>query len=477
MENAREKQAKNRVLHPMEARGKWATRRTWIQGLLVAFFLAVPWITIGGKPLLLLDVLERRFTVFGILFRAHDTPLIFLLIIGFLLSFALLTALFGRVWCGWACPQTVFIELVFRRIERWTEGSASVRRKNETLPMTSSLFFRRSLKWFLWTCVAATISHSFVAVFTGPERLGEMIAAGPSESPLAFGIAAFMTLLFLFDFGWFKEQFCVVVCPYGRIQSLFQDRQTRTVLYDVNRGEPRGAKRAANAMPTGDCVDCFRCVGVCPTGIDIRNGSSQLECIACTACMDACDDVMARLKRPLGLIRYASIDETSTTPAPTDSTSGSNPAPSSGRVSPRAIAYGAGVAIAMSALIFFLADRKTALIEVFKTRGAPFITLESSEGEERFANLFMSEVSNQSDRAIEIEFKPLEGNGIELIMPNNPVRLESGAFLKNPFTIRFPRSALSNGKAQGALNAFVRDAENGETLQETRKELSIVGPF
>jgi cytochrome c oxidase accessory protein FixG len=467
------------VVHPAEVRGKWRNRRVAVRFLLVVFFLAVPWIRIAGKPLLALDLPGRTLIVAGALFRAHDAPMLLLLSLTFLLGFALLTALYGRVWCGWACPQTVFIEGLFRRIERGVEGNAFERRKLAGRPVSERLG-KLVVKWSLYLAAASLIAHSVLAFVLGPETLRAMIAEGPSASPAAFGFAMFVTALALADFGWFREQFCIFICPYGRIQSIFQDRATRTVTYDARRGEPRAKIRsktpafAPDALPaasgefppkSGDCVDCRRCVTACPTGIDIRNGSSQLECIACTACMDACDDVMFRLGRERGLIRYASEEEIAGEARPRS------------RLRGRALAYHALLAVSVGSLGFLLGGRKMAMVEIFKTRGEPFVELRDGDAAAPYANLFMAELSNQTGEPIEIELS-LEGAG-SLVMPNNPVRLAPGEYLRNPFTVRFAKSALSLGRGKAVVNVRSRSIAGAalERSEEKKQEVTLVGPF
>jgi cytochrome c oxidase accessory protein FixG len=456
-----------RVVHPTEARGVWHSRRTIVQIVLLVFFLVLPWIRMGGRPLLLLDVIEGRFSIFGVLFRAHDVPIAFLFVLAFLLGFALLTALFGRVWCGWTCPQTVFIDLVFRRIEQWAEGNAFERRKQDRLPLDGDRILRKVAKWSGYLLASGIITHSFLALFTGPEKMRAMIAAGPGASPAAFGFILVSTAIILLDFGWMREQFCIYICPYGRIQSIFQDSATKTVAYDVKRGEPRGPKSTG----LGDCVDCSRCVQVCPTGIDIRNGSSQLECIACTACMDACDDVMGRLAREKGLIRYASNDELEKgKPARTIWFRG------------RVLAYFFFLLATIGGIATIVQSRPLLRAEVFKTRGAPFIEVPEGDDRAKYANLFMVELSNQNDFPIEITVALVDAERRELrfVMPNNPLRLEAGALLKNPLTIRFSKSEVSGGRGYAKIEFTVRgaQADTRDTIAETfRREVTLVGPY
>lgn len=440
---------RRKVVHPTEVSGRWNRRKTIVQRLLVAFLLVLPWISIAGKPMLLLDVIHGKFSVLGMPFRAHDLPILLLIVLIFLLAIALVTALYGRVWCGWACPQTVFIEGVFRQIERWIEGDAYERRKAENAPF-SEIITKRIMKWTAFSFVALTISHSLLAVFVGPDEVRAMIASGPSASPGTFLFMVVSTLVLLFDFGWFREQFCIFVCPYGRIQSIFQDESTVTVAYDVKRGEPRGKPAAV----TGDCVDCFRCVKVCPTGIDIRNGSGQLECIACTACIDACDDVMSRLGRKQGLIRYAAVKPS--------------------RFSRRAWVYLILLVLTIGGLIAVVGGREAAMVEVFKVRGEPFVEISDADTEHRYANLFMTEISNQSESSVEIEFALDPVSAVVLVMPNNPTRLAPGEYLRTPFTIRFSKSILDSGRTKTKVNVRVHSKERTD---QKVKEVTLVGPF
>ena len=315
-------------LFPADAHGRFARVRSISAFALIAFYLSLPWIKINGFPAVFIDVAERRFHLFGITLAAQDLWLMFFVItgVGFMLFFV--TALLGRVWCGWACPQTVFLDHVYRRIERWIDGDAVQRRALQMAPLSATKVFKRVTKHALYLLVSAAITHLFLAYFVSWPEVWAMMGAAPVEHWSAFVFIAIATGILYFNFAWFREQLCIVICPYGRIQSALIDDHSMVIGYDVKRGEPRGKYKAPAAplvatgdhstaapnatlpgmvasAPLGDCVACNRCVQVCPTGIDIRQGL-QMECIGCTACIDACDDVMTRLHRPRGLIRYDS---------------------------------------------------------------------------------------------------------------------------------------------------------------------------
>lgn len=299
-------------IYAAEVKGRFRRWRNITQFVLIIFFMVLPWTKINSVQTVLLDLPRRQFALFGLVFQAHDGPLLFLIFGSLAVGLAFLTAVWGRVWCGWACPQTVFLDGVFRRIEFLFEGNHLQRRALDKAEMSANKFFRKFGKWLAFAGVSALLTHSFLAYFVGSDRLIQMITTHPSENWTPFVFILFSTAIILFNFGWFREQFCIVMCPYGRFQSVLLDANSVTVTYDEARGEPRKSKAmtAPNAKK-GDCVDCGRCVAVCPTGIDIRNGL-QMECIGCTACIDACDDIMQKVKKPTGLIRYDSLSPRST---------------------------------------------------------------------------------------------------------------------------------------------------------------------
>ncbi len=289
---------------PADVSGRFHRARNAVFAALVVFWAALPWIRIGGHPAIFIEVDARELYLFGATFNAQDTWLLFFLLTGIGFGLVYATALAGRVWCGWACPQTVFLEGVYRRIERWIGGPREKRLRLAAGPWNVDKIARRIATHVLYVAVSLVIAHIFLSYFASLPKTFAMVRQSPSAHPEAFAWVVAMTGVFYLNFAWFREQLCVVLCPYGRLQSALLDEHSLVVGYDANRGEPRGKKGTQGA---GDCVDCKRCVVVCPTGIDIRNGV-QMECIACTACIDACDDIMDRLGRPRGLVRYDSQD-------------------------------------------------------------------------------------------------------------------------------------------------------------------------
>lgn len=289
-------------LYPADVHGRWTVFRRIFGIFLIALYVALPWIPVNGAPALFFDVENRRFHVFGLSLVPQDLWVLFFGITGLGFTLFFVTSLLGRLWCGWACPYTVFLDHVFRRIERLIEGDAPARKQLAAAPWTAGKIAKRVLKHVLYGLCAAIIAHVFLSYFVSLERLYGYMNESPLAHATAFGIVAFLTATLWFCFAYFREQFCVIMCPYGRLQSALTDDDTVIIGYDEKRGEPRGAKGKVE----GDCIDCRRCVNVCPTGIDIRNGL-QLECIGCAACIDACDDIMRKIERPTGLIRYDSM--------------------------------------------------------------------------------------------------------------------------------------------------------------------------
>ncbi|MDH4454939.1 MAG: cytochrome c oxidase accessory protein CcoG [Verrucomicrobiota bacterium] len=290
-------------VHPSDVHGPFTLWRRIAALALLVIYIALPWIPVNGFPAVFLDVQERRFHFFGLTLATQDLWIGFFLVTGLAFSLFFVTSLFGRVWCGWTCPYTVFMEQIYRRVERWIDGDGAAQRRLEDAPWTASKIARRVFKHGVFVLISAIIAHIFLSYFVSIRALYEMMQHSPAHHAKAFGVVLFLTGALYFSFSWFREQFCIILCPYGRLQSALTDDDSIVIGYDKKRGEPRG--KATVEKPAGDCIDCRRCVQVCPTGIDIRHGL-QLECIGCAACVDACDDIMTKLKRPKGLVRYDS---------------------------------------------------------------------------------------------------------------------------------------------------------------------------
>ena len=282
------------------SKGPFRTLHQWTGPLLIAFFLSLPWLQVGGERLLRIDILGRRLDLLGMTFGATDTRFLLVIVLTAALGLGLLTALAGRLWCGWLCPQTVFLEGLIRPIEAWLEGDRGARMRLDKAPWSLSKALRKGAKWSLFIGIAFLLSMTFVAVFSDPWRLWSA-QAGPAAYAFVLGF----TFLLAFDLGWFREQFCNYLCPYARIQGVLTDEHSWVIAYDTKRGEPR-LRREGTTKPAvlarGGCVDCTRCVTVCPQGIDIREGF-QLECIACGHCIDACSEVMGKHGFP-SLVTY-----------------------------------------------------------------------------------------------------------------------------------------------------------------------------
>ena len=289
---------------PADVSGRFTRARHIVFGVLLAIGVAMPLIRIDGRPAVFLDVQDRRFFVFGESFNAQDGGLLFFVLSGLGFGLLVLTTTLGRVWCGWTCPQTVLLEGLFRPIERFIDGPRNARLKRADEPLTWDRALRTVAKHAAFAVVALLVAHLVLAYFVSMPSLGTMLLDGPAAHLEAFAWSSGVGVALYVHAAWFREQLCLIVCPYGRLQSVLTDDDSLVVGYDDRRGEPRGHGKQRTGL--GDCVDCGRCVAVCPTGIDIRHGL-QVDCIGCTQCIDACDEIMTKLDKPRGLIRYDSL--------------------------------------------------------------------------------------------------------------------------------------------------------------------------
>jgi cytochrome c oxidase accessory protein FixG len=393
-----------RWIRPKPSHGRWLIRRRAVAYGLIVAFLAFPHLRWDGKPWMLLDIPRREFTFFGTTFLPTDTLLLMLLFVSCLIGIFLLTALFGRVWCGWACPQTVWMEFLFRPVERHVEGGWNASR---VLDKQRARFHpRRLLKYAIYAILAAVLGNTFLAYFVGTDQLRHWITGSPYAHPVAFLVMAGTTVAVFLDFTWFREQTCLVACPYGRWQSALLDRSSLIVAYDTGRGEPRG--HGAGARPgLGDCVDCKACVLTCPTGIDIRDGL-QMECIHCTQCADACDDIMVKVGKPKGLIRYSSQDALAGKPKKL--------------LRARTVLYPIAFTLFFGGFLVALATRSAADVTLLGPIGAPF----TREADGSVVNQVRFRVANRSGAAQSYTIEYLDDAGARLIAPENPLPVAAG---------------------------------------------------
>lgn len=427
----------NRVyLFPEDVRGFFRKIRTGVFTFLVLLYLILPWTYIGGEQTLLLDIVHRKFVMFGHVFWGHDAPLLIFLFLGLCFFIALITTLWGRVWCGHACPQTVFLDLIYRKIEILVEGKVRDRILLEEASLSAGKIMKRTIKWLLYLIVSAIIAHSFIGYFVGTKNIWNIVTHNPSENWTLFNITLFLTGLFAFDFGWFREQFCIIACPYGRFQSVLMDQDSYNVTYDDTRD---------------DCINCFRCVAVCPTGIDIRRGV-QMECIGCTQCIDACDEIMTKVHKPTGLIRYESENGLKKLKTKL--------------IRPRTIAYTFAL-LALVTVFFVTLKNKEQLFTLWIRNAIPY-QVKIMDGQNIVTNQFKLELSYP--KPILVTFKPKEA-GIKLITPTVPFKLTSAPQSTAIIFFQFPQELLKNGSYRTKVEIY-----NEKTLL-TEVEVELVGPI
>jgi len=389
-----------------------------------------------------------RFHFVGLTFLSHDIWLGFFLITGLGFGLFYATALFGRIWCGWACPQTVFLEHVYRRIERWIEGDAPKRRQLDRAPWGSKRIFKRGLKHFLFFAVSIAIAHLFMAYFVSIPKLWDMMRHSPAENWGVFIFVFVYSGLLYFNYAWFREQLCIVICPYGRLQSALIDDHSVVIGYDEKRGEPRGK---ATQTGIGDCIDCDRCVQVCPTGIDIRQGL-QMECVGCANCIDACDSIMEKLDRPKGLIRYGSLQSLE------------------GRktkwIRPRTIAYTVLMLIGVLVLTLSIGNLSSASITVWRLGGPPYYIDDTY-----IRNQYMFRLTNRKNEPAYFQLETSDvAPGIVINGVGDPILIDGNGDVVKALIVLVPKDSF-----QGpiSLDLNVVD-EDGNVL--TTRPLEVIGP-
>ena len=413
-----------RWIRPKLSRGPWLTRRVIVGWILIVLFTAIPYVKLGGKPLILLDVPHRQFTLLGTTFLPTDSMFLMLLLVGLFVGIFLITAVLGRVWCGWACPQTIYMELLYRPIERLFEGNRAHQLKLDREGPDG----RRMIKQLVFALISVVLAHTFLAYFVGVNALVHWMTGPPSQHGAAFVVAAAVAGLMFLDFGVLREQVCLVACPYGRFQSVLLDRRSLIVGYDARRGERRGGVRARDdkAAVHGDCIDCAACVITCPTGIDIRDGL-QMECIHCTQCIDACDTLMVKTGRPKGLVRYGSRDEFEGKPRR--------------MLRPRIVIYPLIMLAVWGGLVYALTQRGSADVTVLRGIGAPYGVLPDGQ----ISNQLRIKVVNRSAEIRRYTISIHDAPDLTLISPDNPLEVAPGTAATASVFVMAEAASLPHG--------------------------------
>lgn len=441
-------------VYPKKPSGRFYNWRIVVTVILLGALISGPFITLHGQPLFLFNVFARKFILFGQVFWPQDFVVLAIALLTFFVFIILFTVVFGRIWCGWMCPQTLFMELVFRKIEYLIEGNAMDQRKLNNGPLTGQKIFKKSLKHFIFIIVSSLIAHLVMAYIVGASQTFAIITQPPAENLAGFIALTSFTIIFYYVFAFFREQVCIAICPYGRLQGVLLVKESIVVAYDWIRGEPKGKikKSQATLEKKGDCIDCKLCVHVCPTGIDIRNGT-QLECVNCTACIDACDEVMVKIGKPKGLIRYASYNSIKEGVQKL--------------INPRVIGYSFVLLALLALLGFTLLTRSDIETNVFKVSG----TLYQKTDDGYITNLYNVEFVNKTFDSIALQLK-VESPATATISraDGGSINVPTEGMLKTVCFIKIPKSEIKNARTVIVVGVY-----KGEELIEKVK-VKFIGP-
>jgi cytochrome c oxidase accessory protein FixG len=421
--------------------------------VLILFFIIAPFIKVNGEQFLLLDLLNRKFVLFGLQFWPQDFHLFFVAMIALIVFIILFTAIYGRIWCGWACPQTVFMEILFRRIEYWIEGDFNSQKELDAMPWNARKIFKKSLKQGIFYIISFMIGNLFLIYLIGSDEWIRLVTDSPSKHWIGLTIMFVFSFVFFFIFSWFREQVCTIVCPYGRLQGVLLDRSSVVISYDYKRGEERGVMRRSEnraALGKGDCIDCKQCLHVCPTGIDIRNGT-QLECINCACCIDACNHMMKSVGFKPGLIRYAS-EKMISEGLPW-------------KLTFRSAFYSFVLLLLLSAFTVFLIGRNPVEATVMRSPG----TLYQDMGEGKIANLYDIKIINKTADDLPVRLQLMSGKGEIKLIGNDPV-IKKQTVGEAVFFIILDRNLMTGGKMTVKLGVF----SGNKLLDQT--EATFFGP-
>lgn len=436
-------------IYPKKPKGPRYKARTVVSWFLLAFFALAPFVKIGGNQFLLFNVLEREFVIFGVKFWPQDFHLFAIAMAIIMLFVVLFTAVFGRVWCGWACPQTIFMEMVFRKIEYWIEGDANRQRQLDRMPWNSEKIRKKGLKAVIFYALSFLVSNLFLAYIIGSDALLKIISEPVSQHIAGFIAIILFSGVFFFVFWWFREQACTFVCPYGRLQSVLIDKSTIVVAYDYKRGERREKfKKKGQTEGAGDCIDCHKCEQVCPTGIDIKDGI-QLECVNCTACMDACDAVMTQVGRPKGLIRYASLNQIETGESKV--------------ITPRIILYSTILVSLIALLVVLMSNRQDIDTTILREKGMSALTV----GDGTARNIYSIKYINKSteDKSFTLRLAGFSGTIDVLGEPDETLRAPANSVTEKKFLIDAPISGLSQDLVDFQIEII---GEDGDVIESKK---------
>ncbi len=438
-------------VYPQKPKGRFHQYRAMVAIACLVLLFGMPFLRLNGEPLMLFNVLERKFIIFGMLFGPQDFALLGLTMITFMVFIILFTVIYGRLFCGWTCPQTIFMEMVFRKIEYLIEGDANKQRALNKAAMSAEKFVKKATKHIVFFIISFIIANTFLAYLISTDELFKLISEPLSEHVGDLTSLLIFTGVFYWVFAFFREQVCTVVCPYGRLQGVLLDKNSIVVAYDYMRGEKRGKLHKGEERTIGDCIDCHQCVAVCPTGIDIRNGT-QLECVNCTACIDACDHIMDKVGLPRGLITYASekgIAERVKL-----------------KMSPRIIGYSAVLVLLLGILSFALISRNDTESTILRTPGVMY--QENTDG--TVSNLYNFKVNNKTHQDLPIQFKVHELNAsIKIIGLDSVISKKEGSAQGSMFIFINPKE-LKKRSTKIKIDVY----SNGRLLETVKT--SFLGP-
>ncbi len=439
-------------MFPQKPSGKLYTARTWVTLLYIAIFFSLPFFKCDGHPIFLINILQRRFILFGQIFWPQDFFIFAIGMVVFIVFVALFTVVFGRIFCGWACPQTIFMEMVFRKIEYFIEGDAAKQKILFKALWNSAKISRRVAKWIAFWLVSFIIANVFLAYLIGVDDLGKLVSEPLSQNMGSFTALLVFTTVFFFVYLWLREQVCTVICPYGRMQGVLLDRDSIIVAYDYKRGESRGKFHKNEERTIGDCIDCEQCVKVCPTGIDIRNGT-QLECVNCTACIDACNKMMDAVNLPTGLIRYASENNIA------------NKMPH--RLTWRMKAYSLVMCILLGILVWLLASRTDVGVTLLRTPGQ----LYQEQPNNQMSNLYSYKILNKTFKPKEVTLKPENFEGTIKLVGETKLVVPKDGYLTGTMFVYLNKGSIKDRNTPITIGVY----EGGVKIKSI--STSFLGPF